>query len=80
MFENDEPTLTANKVLFNLISPEVEEEVVDPKAKKDPKGIVKKDSPFTEEEEAQYGPKKVFLECKSDVEPKEVRFSMQIVY
>lgn len=51
-FENDEATLQANKVLFDLISPVIEEEVVvDPKAKKDPKAV-KKDSPFTEEEEA----------------------------
>ncbi len=47
MFENDEPSLTANKVLFNLISPEVEEEVIDPKAKNDPTGVDKKDTPFT---------------------------------
>lgn len=51
LFENDDPTLTANKVLFNLISPEFEEEVVDPKAKKDPKAP-KKDAMFSEEEEA----------------------------
>lgn len=51
-FENDEATLKANKVLFDLISPIIEDEVVaDPKAKKDPKAV-KKDSPFTEEEEA----------------------------
>ena len=62
-----------------MISPEVEEEVVDPKAKKDPKAV-KKDAPFTEEEEAQYGAKKIFLECKSDTEPKEVKFTLKMVY
>jgi len=53
--------------------------VVDPKAKKDPKAV-KKDAPFTEEEEAQYGNKKIYLECKSDLEPKEVRFRLRIVH
>lgn len=62
-----------------MVSPIIEEEVVDPKAKKDPKAV-KKDSPFTEEEEAQYGAKKIFLECKSDVEPKEVKFTLKMVY
>ena len=66
-------------MLFELVSPFFEEEVVDPKAKKDPKAV-KKDAPFTEEEEAQYGNKKIFLECKSDVEPKEVRFRLRIVH
>ena len=78
-FEDDEPTLTANKVLFELISPFVEEEVVDPKAKKDPKAV-KKDAPFTEQEEAQYGEKKIYLECKTAEEPKEVKFALTIVY
>ena len=68
-YEDDEPMLEANKVLFELISPVLEEEPVDPKAKKDPKAP-KKDAPFTEEEEAKYGDKKILLECKSDAEPK----------
>jgi len=79
MFENDKPTLEANHVLFDLVSPFVEEEVVDPKAKKDPKAV-KKDAPFTEEEEAQYGSQKIYLECKSDIEPKEVKFTMRLVF
>ena len=67
-------------MLFDLISPIGEEEVVvDPKAKKDPKAP-KKDAPFTEEEEAQYGAKKIYLECKSDLEPKEIKFTLRIVY
>ena len=67
-------------MLFDLVSPAIEEEVVvDPKAKKDPKAV-KKDSPFTEEEEAQYGSKKIYLECKSDVEPKEVKFTLKVVF
>jgi hypothetical protein len=42
-------------VHFELISPiEKEEEVVDPKAKKDPKNAVKKDAPFTEEEDQKF--------------------------
>jgi len=66
-------------VIFNLLSPEVEDEVVDPKAKKDSKAV-KKDAPFTEEEEALYGSRKIYLECKTDTEPKEVRFTLKIVY
>ena len=50
-FEDDRPTLEANQVLFDLVSPQLEEEAVDPKAKKDPKAP-KKDAPFTEAEEA----------------------------
>mmetsp|Transcript_2298 Transcript_2298/g.3136 ORF Transcript_2298/g.3136 Transcript_2298/m.3136 type:complete len:99 (+) Transcript_2298:806-1102(+) len=78
-FENDQPTLEANKVLFELISPFVEEEAVDPKAKKDPKAP-KKDAPFTEQEEAQYGSHKIYLESKSDMEPKEVKFTLKVVF
>ena len=67
-------------MLFGLIAPVSEEEVVvDPKAKKDAKAV-KKDAPFTEEEDAQYGAKKIYLECKSDVEPKEVKFNLKMVY
>jgi len=67
-------------MLFELIAPVSEEEVVvDPKAKKDAKAV-KKDAPFTEEEDAQYGAKKIYLECKSDVEPKEVKFNLKMVY
>ena len=66
-------------MLFELQSPFVEEEVVDPKAKKDPKAV-KKDAPFTEEEEAQYGNRKIYLEHKSDLEPKEVKFTLRMVY
>ena len=79
LFENDEPTLEANKILFELISPIPEEEPVDPKAKKDPKAP-KKDTPFTDEEEAKYGERKICLECKSDAEPKEIRFKLQMVF
>ena len=79
VYENDEPMLEANKVLFELNSPVLEEEPVDPKAKKDPKAP-KKDAPFTEEEEAKYGDKKILLECKSDAEPKEIRFKLKMVY
>ena len=78
-FENDQPTLTANAMLFELQSPMIEEEVVDPKAKKDPKAV-KKDAPFSEEEEAQYGNKKIYLEHKSDTEPKEVKFTLKMVF
>lgn len=78
-FENDKPTLEANQMLFDLESPQPEEEVVDPKAKKDPKAV-KKDAPFTEEEEAQYGAKKIYLEHKSDIEPKEVKFTLRCVF
>lgn len=53
--------------------------MVDPKAKKDPKAP-KKDAIFTEEEEAQYGSRKLCLECKSDVQPKEVKFTLRMVY
>ena len=35
---------------------------------------------WTEEEEAQYGSKKILLECKSDTEPKEIRFKLSMVY
>ena len=78
-FENDVATLQANQMLFELESPQIEEEVVvDPKAKKDK--AVKKDAPFTEEEEAQYGFKKIYLECKSDTEPKEIKFQLKMVY
>lgn len=79
-FENDKPTLEANQVLFDLVSPFFEEEtVVDPKAKKDPKAP-KKDAPFTEAEEAQYGARKIYLECKSDQEPREIKFTLRMVY
>ena len=78
-FESDRPTLEANAMLFNLESPMMEEEVVDPKAKKDPKAV-KKDAPFSEEEETQYGAKKIYLEHKSDIEPKEVKFSLRMVF
>ena len=78
-FENDQPTLQANQVLVDIIAPVIEEEVVDPKAKKDPKAP-KKDAPFTEQEEAQYGSKKIYLEHKSDLEPKEVKFTLRVVY
>ena len=66
-------------MLFELVSPVIEDEPVDPKAKKDPKAP-KKDAPFTEEEEAQYGSHKIYLECKSDTEPKEVKFLLKTVY
>ena len=69
----------ANQILFELRSPEPEEEVVDPKAKKDAKAV-KKDAPFTEEEEQLYGHKKIYIECKTDVEPKELAFDLRIVY
>ena len=62
-----------------MVSPTPEEEVQDPKAKKDPKAV-KKDAPFTEEEEQQYGAKKIYIECKSDVPPKELGFNLSIVF
>jgi len=49
-FDNDKPSIQANEILFEMVSPTPEEEVLDPKAKKDPKAV-KKDAPFTEEEE-----------------------------
>ena len=71
-------------MLFELLSPLPEEEPVDTKAaaKKDPKAAKGKQevSQFTEEEEAQFGSKKIFLECKSDTEPKEIRFKLSMVY
>lgn len=79
-FEDDKPTLVANQVLFDLISPFIEEDpTIDPKAKKDPKAP-KKDAPFTEAEEAQYGAQRIYIECKSDIEPKEVKFTLRMVY
>ena len=67
-----------------MISPLPEEEPVDTKAaaKKDPKAAKGKQevSVWTEEEEAQYGSKKILLECKSDTEPKELRFKLSMVY
>ena len=62
-------------MLFELISPQpedYEEVVADPKAKKDPKAQAQKK--FTDEEEEQYGHKKIYIEHKSDVEPKELKF------
>jgi len=67
-FQDDRPTLEANKVLFDFIGPIFEDETpTDPKAKKDAKAP-KKDATFSEAEEAQYGSQKIYLECKSDVE------------
>merc|ERR1712048_698220 len=78
-FRDGEPTLKANQVLFDLISPEpVVEEVADPKAKKDPKAGAAK--PFTDEEDEQYGHKKIYIESKSDVEAKEVSLTLKMVF
>ena len=49
-FENDKPLRSANEIHFELVSPEPEEEVQEIKGKKDPKAV-KKDAPFSEEEE-----------------------------
>jgi len=78
-FRNGESILNANEVLFELLSPEVTvEEVADPKGKKDPKAGAPK--AFTEEEEEQYGHKKIYIESKTEAEPKEVSLKMQIVF
>ena len=54
---------------FELVSPvEKEEEAVDPKAKKDPKAAVKKDAPFSEEEEHKFEHRKIYVEYKPDAE------------
>ena len=68
-------------MLFSLVSPQPEdyEEVpADPKAKKDPKNQGAKK--FTEEEEEQHGSKKIYIESKSDIEPKELKIQLKMVF
>ena len=52
--------------------------MADPKAKKDPKAQAQKK--FTDEEEEIYGHKKIYLEHKSDVEPKELNLKLNIIF
>ena len=60
---------------------DVKEEVVDPKAKKDPKGQPAKEPNFTEEEEATYGARKIYVEYKPDAEEQqEIAFKIKILY
>lgn len=42
--------------------------------------MTKKDAPFSEAEESTYGSRKIMLECKSDMDPKEIRFTLRVVY
>ena len=83
-FENNEATLMPNTVLFEMISPDLGESVVDPKAKKDPKAPAKV-SRFTEEEEEKYEDKRILIEYKrgteeEPVEPTNVHFKFRFVF
>lgn len=65
---------------FELISPEVKEEVVDPKAKKDPKAGAKTD--FTEEEETKYENRILYQIGDSTLleEPQVIAFNLKCIY
>lgn len=53
-----------------MIAPKTEEPVIDPKAKQ-AKDAPKITSKFTEQEESQYGPNKIYYEFKRAVEASE---------
>ena len=65
---------------FELISPEVKDEVVDPKTKKDPKAGAKTD--FTEEEEAKYENRILYQIGDSTLleEPQVIAFNLKCIY
>ena len=70
LFVNDEPEYTFNRFTCEVVGPKFEEAPIDPKAKpaKDAPKVVSK---FTEQEEATYGPNKIYYEFKRPVEPTE---------
>lgn len=81
MFVDNQPEIFPNEIQFELVSPqEIKKEVVDPKAK-NAKAAEVKESNFTEEEEALYGPRKIFLEYKPEAEEQpEIAFNLKILY
>lgn len=79
---DDRPEIYPNESQFELISPtEPKEEVTDPKAKAAKKDVVVKESNFTEEEEATFGPHKIYVEYKPDAEEQpEIAFNINTFY
>lgn len=65
-FENNKPSYECNKMTCEIISPKIEEPVVDPKAKPS-KDAPKPVSKFTEQEDAKYGALKIYYEYKRSV-------------
>lgn len=63
MFVNGSPEYECNKMTCEIIGPKMEEVTIDPKAKpaKDAPKIVSK---FNDQEEAAYGPNKIYYEFK----------------
>jgi len=70
LFVNDDPEYTFNRFTMEVVGPKFEEAPVETKAKpaKDAPKVMSK---FTEQEEATYGPNKIYYEFKRPVEPTE---------